>query len=117
MSAVGRFGVDYYNKIGYVPYDVNINESAARTLEDSYDDFSIYQFIKNKNIDENIKKKYAQRALNYKNVFDKSTNLMRGRNFDGTFESPFNPLKWGDAFTEGNAWHYTLERFFTTSMV
>ena len=111
MSAVGRFGVDYYNKIGYVPYDVNINENAARTLEYAYDDFSIYQFIKNKDIDENIKKKYAQRALNYKNVFDKSTKLMRGRNFDSTFQSPFNPLKWGDAFTEGNAWHYTWSVF------
>ncbi|SFH82055.1 GH92 family glycosyl hydrolase [Halpernia frigidisoli] len=111
MSAVGRFGVDYYNKIGYVPYDVNINENAARTLEYAYDDFSIYQFIKDKNINKSIKLKYAQRALNYKNVFDKSTNLMRGRNFDGTFQSPFNPLKWGDAFTEGNAWHYTWSVF------
>ncbi len=32
---------------------------------------------------------------------------MRGKNEDGTFESPFNPFKWGDAFTEGNSWHYT----------
>jgi predicted alpha-1,2-mannosidase len=32
---------------------------------------------------------------------------MRGKNKDGSFESPFNPFKWGDAFTEGNSWHYT----------
>ena len=32
ISAVGRDGVDYYNKLGYVPYDVKINENAARTL-------------------------------------------------------------------------------------
>ncbi len=32
---------------------------------------------------------------------------MRGRNEDGTFQSPFNPLKWGDAFTKGKSWHYT----------
>jgi predicted alpha-1,2-mannosidase len=32
---------------------------------------------------------------------------MRGKNKDGSFETPFNPFKWGDAFTEGNSWHYT----------
>jgi predicted alpha-1,2-mannosidase len=32
---------------------------------------------------------------------------MRGKNKNGTFQSSFNPFKWGDAFTEGNSWHYT----------
>ena len=36
---------------------------------------------------------------------------MRGKNKDGQFQSPFNPLKWGDAFTEGNSWHYTWSVF------
>jgi len=36
---------------------------------------------------------------------------MRGRNEDGSFQSPFSPYKWGDAFTEGNAWHYTWSVF------
>jgi len=36
---------------------------------------------------------------------------MRGRNKDGEFQSPFNPFKWGDAFTEGNSWHYTWSVF------
>ncbi len=43
---VGRTGVEYYNKLGYVPYDVKINENAARTLEYAYDDFTIYQLAK-----------------------------------------------------------------------
>ncbi|MDR2144963.1 MAG: glycoside hydrolase family 92 protein, partial [Tannerella sp.] len=47
----------------------------------------------------------------YKNLFDPQTNLMRGKNADGTFQSPFNPFKWGDAFTEGNSWHYTWSVF------
>jgi predicted alpha-1,2-mannosidase len=54
---------------------------------------------------------YAKRAMNYKNVFDNGRKLMRGRNLDGTFQSPFNPYKWGDAFTEGNSWHYTWSVF------
>jgi predicted alpha-1,2-mannosidase len=36
---------------------------------------------------------------------------MRGRNLDGEFQSPFSPFKWGDAFTEGNSWHYTWSVF------
>ena len=54
---------------------------------------------------------FAKRAMNYKNVFDKDSKLMRGKNEDGTFQSPFSPLKWGDAFTEGNSWHYSWSVF------
>jgi putative alpha-1,2-mannosidase len=49
MSAVGRKGVEYYNSLGYVPYDVKINENAARTLEYAYDDFTIYKLAKDLN--------------------------------------------------------------------
>ena len=54
---------------------------------------------------------FAKRAMNYKNVFDPESKLMRGKNEDGTFQSPFSPFKWGDAFTEGNSWHYTWSVF------
>ena len=49
--------------------------------------------------------------MNYKNLYDPEHKLMRGKNEDGKFQSPFNPLKWGDAFTEGNSWHYTWSVF------
>lgn len=48
---------------------------------------------------------------NWRNVFDAETKLMRGRNRSGDFQRPFSPYKWGDAFTEGNAWHYTWSVF------
>lgn len=111
VSSTGRLGHEYYNTLGYVPYDVNINESAARTLEYAYDDWCIYQLGKALGKPEKEISVYAQRAMNYKNLFDKEHNLMRGKNQDGTFQSPFNPLKWGDAFTEGNSWHYTWSVF------
>ena len=38
VKSTGRLGYEYYNKLGYVPYNVKINESAARTLEYAYDD-------------------------------------------------------------------------------
>lgn len=111
MTAVGRKGVAYYNDLGYVPYDVGINENAARTLEYAYDDFAIYRLAKALGKPKEEIELYAKRSQNYKNLFDPSTNLMRGKNKDGQFQSPFNPLKWGDAFTEGNSWHYSWSVF------
>ncbi|HAY3543651.1 TPA: glycoside hydrolase family 92 protein [Elizabethkingia anophelis] len=111
MDAVGRRGVSYYNSLGYVPYDVQINENAARTLEYAYNDFAIYQLGKALGKPESEISIFKKRAYNYKNVFDPSTGMMRGKNKDGKFQSPFNPFKWGDAFTEGNSWHYTWSVF------
>ncbi|GAB2667273.1 GH92 family glycosyl hydrolase [Flavihumibacter cheonanensis] len=111
LDAVGRKGVNYYNELGYVPYDVKINENAARTLEYAYDDFTIWQLAKALNRPKEEIALYEKRMLNYRNLFDPETKLMRGKNKDGKFQSPFNPLKWGDAFTEGNSWHYSWSVF------
>ena len=111
VSSTGRLGHEYYNKLGYVPYDVKINENAARTLEYAYNDWCIYQIAKDLGRPKKELDLYAKRAMNYKNLFDKETKLMRGKNKDGNFMAPFSPLKWGDAFTEGNSWHYTWSVF------
>ena len=111
VSSTGRLGHEYYNKLGYVPYDVKINENAARTLEYAYNDWCIYQIAKDLGRPKKELDLYAKRAMNYKNLFDKETKLMRGKNKDGKFMAPFSPLKWGDAFTEGNSWHYTWSVF------
>ena len=111
VSSTGRLGHEYYNKLGYVPYDVKINENVARTLEYAYDDWCIYKFGKALGKSEKELKPFLARAYNYKNVFDPETKLMRGRNKDGKFQTPFSPLKWGDAFTEGNSWHYSWSVF------
>lgn len=111
ITAVGRKGVEYYNQLGYVPYDVKINENAARTLEYAYDDFTIYRLGKALNRPAEELALYRQRSMNYKKLFDPTHKLMRGKNKDGQFQTPFNPLKWGDAFTEGNSWHYSWSVF------
>ena len=111
VSSTGRLGYEYYNKLGYVPYDVKINENAARTLEYAYDDWCIYKLAKDLKRPKKEVNLFAKRAMNYKNLFDKETLLMRGKNKDGKFMSPFSPLKWGDAFTEGNSWHYSWSVF------
>ena len=111
VSSSGRLGHEYYNTLGYVPYDVKINENTARTLEYAYNDWCIYRLAKELKRPQEEIDLLAKRAMNYRNVFDKETNLMRGRNKDGKFMAPFSPLKWGDAFTEGNSWHYTWSVF------
>lgn len=111
ISSTGRKGFEYYNKLGYVPYDVDINENAARTLEYAYNDWCIYELGKALGKSNKELKPFKKRAFNYKNLFDKEHNLMRGKNKNGSFQAPFNPLKWGDAFTEGNSWHYTWSVF------
>jgi len=111
IDAVGRRGVQYYNTLGYVPYDVKINENAARTLEYAYDDFCIYRLGKALGRPASEIDIYAKRSQNYKNLFDPSHKLMRGKNQDGSWSANFSPFKWGDAFTEGNSWHYSWSVF------
>lgn len=110
-GATGRKGVGFYNKLGYVPNDIGINESAARTLEYAYDDFTIWQLAKalkrpKKEID-----LFEKRMMNYKLLFNPSFNLMSGKSKDGNFSASFNPFKWGGDFTEGNSWHYSWSVF------
>lgn len=111
VLSTGRLGWEYYNSLGYVPCDVGINESAARTLEYAYDDWCIYQMGKALGKPDSEISIYKKRSQNYRNLFDSETKLMRGKKKDGSFAGNFNPLKWGGDFTEGNSWHYTWSVF------
>jgi len=111
LEAVGRKGVSYYNSLGYVPYNVKIDESAARTLEYAYDDFAIWKLAKALNRPKKEIALYEKRMMNYKNLYNPAIGLMSGKNLDGSFPADFNPFKWGDAFTEGNSWHYSWSVF------
>lgn len=111
ISSTGRIGHKYYNTLGYVPYDVKINENAARTLEYAYNDWTIYKLAKALKRPQAEINLFAKRSQNYRNLYSPEYKLMRGRNKNGSFQSPFSPSKWGDAFTEGNSWHYTWSVF------
>lgn len=111
VTSVGRLGAEEYNELGYIPYDSGIRENTARTLEYAYADFCIWQLAQELNRPKEEIDLFFQRSQNYRNVFDANARLMRGKNQDGTFQSPFSPYKWGDAFTEGNSWHYTWSVF------
>ncbi|MDO6492362.1 MULTISPECIES: GH92 family glycosyl hydrolase [unclassified Cellulophaga] len=107
VNSVGRFGAEFYNDLGYVPYDVGVNENAARTLEYAYADWSIAELGEALGKPKKEVKLFRERSLNYKNVFDPKIGFMRGKNKDGSWATTYTPDKWGDAFTEGAAWHWT----------
>ena len=111
IKSTGRWGHEYYNKLGYIPCDVDINESAARTLEYAYDDWCIMQVLKRAKADSAQIQLFKNRSLNYRNLYDKSSGWMRGRTKQGDWEKPFSPYKWGGVFTEGNTIHYTWSVF------
>ncbi|HAE68865.1 MULTISPECIES: GH92 family glycosyl hydrolase [Sphingobacterium] len=107
-SSTGRFGYEYYNKLGYIPADVKVDQNVARSLEYAYNDWCIYEFGKALGKPEAETAIYATRAMNYKNLFDPSTKLMRGKKADGSFVSDFDPSAWSREYTEGNAWHWSF---------
>ena len=111
VPSTGRLGWEWYNRLGYVPCDVGINESAARTLEYAYNDWCIYTLGKALGKPEEEIGVYKERAMNYRNLYRNDESLMSGRKADGAFSDNFSPLKWGGDFTEGNALHYTWSVF------
>ncbi|MBQ2090650.1 MAG: GH92 family glycosyl hydrolase [Bacteroidales bacterium] len=111
ISSTGRLGWQLYDSLGYVPCDIGIRENAARTLEYAYDDWCIYRFGQALGKSEEELAPYKKAALNYKNLFDAEYKLMNGKKADGSFARPFNPVKWGGDFTEGNSLHYTWSVF------
>ena len=99
-----------YAKLGWVPFEKE-NESVSKTLEYAYDDFCIAQMAKalGKKEDANY---FAKRAGNYKNLFDPSVGLMRGKDSQGKWHAPFNPHFYDENmgvndFTEGTSWQYS----------
>lgn len=111
VKSTGRYGHEYYNKLGYIPTDVNINESAARTLEYAYNDWCIAQVLRRIKAKPEKIRLFEERAQNYRNLYNKEVGWMQGRLKSGAWQHPFTPYKWGDAFTEGNAIHYTWSVF------
>lgn len=102
--------VKEYAEIGYVPFD-HENESVSKTLEYAYDDYCIAQMAKK--FDKNEDYQYfMNRAMAYRNIFDPSTKLMRGKDSKGNWRVPFDPHGYIEDMdkrdiTEGTNWQYS----------
>jgi len=94
LNSVGRYGAEYYNDIGYIPYDVGVNENAARTLEYAFADWSISELGVALNKPKLEIDLYRNRSLNYTHLFDPEIGFMRGKNKDGSWAKTFTPDKW-----------------------
>ena len=106
-SNINKKGSDYYTAQGYIPSNIK-RESVSCTLEYAYDDWAIARMAQAMGRDD-VFGEYAQRALNYVNVFDGSTCFFRGRQSDGNWSAPFEEFATGRDYTEATPWHY---RFF-----
>jgi predicted alpha-1,2-mannosidase len=99
-------GLDQYMKSGWVPAD-KVRESASKTLEYAYDDWTIAQMASAMGRAD-VASRFGERANNWRNVFDDKTGFVRARNSDGNFREPFDPAVAGNGdYTEGNAWQYS----------
>lgn len=109
ISASGRTGYKEYNELGYVPLD--INQSAARTLEYAYNDWCIFQMGKKLGRPSEELTLYKTRSFNYKKLYNPAYKLMCGKDRNGNFKEDFDPVEWWGTFTEGNSWHYSWSVF------
>ncbi len=110
--ANGRDGWKEYFELGYVPSN-KYREATAKTLEYAYDDFCAFELAKMTG-NKFYMDVFSRQMYNYKNVYDPSTNFMRGREDSGNWRPKFDPDEWGGPFTEGNAWHWVWSVFQDT---
>jgi predicted alpha-1,2-mannosidase len=109
----GRRALPSYLKYGYVPLEDPVmdafhrNEQVSRTLEYAYDDYALAMVAKVLDKTDDYQQ-LMQRAGNYKNVFDPSTGLVRGRHADGSWITPFESDRKTSYITEGTARQYTF---------
>lgn len=96
---------------GYYPFDSLDNEAVSRTLEHGVDDYCI-AIMAERMGKQALAATYYKRAAYYKNLFDSSTQQMRGKDSKGNWRTPFDPIlatspmnNPGD-YTEANAWQY-----------
>ena len=117
-------GWDLLDKYGYYPFDIVKGESVSRTMECAYDDWCAGLMAQklgergtgNVERDESLKADaefFFKRSENWRNVFDPSIGLVRGRDSKGSWREPYDPYALGHGagrandFTEGNAFQYT----------
>ena len=104
-SGFGREGLTEFVKNGYVASD-HFHAATSRTLDYAYDDFCISQVARALGHTEDAKI-LAKQSGYWRNVFDPGVGMMRGRNSDGSWRTPWDPFEWGGPFVEGGAWQHT----------
>jgi predicted alpha-1,2-mannosidase len=100
-------GVKKLMEVGYIPADYMV-ESVASSMEYAIGDWAIAQLAKKLNKQEDYNY-FINRSKVYKEYFDPETRFMRGKLADGSWRTPFNPIRAEhrvNDYCEGNAWQY-----------
>lgn len=105
MPACGRTGLTRFNALGWVPAD-EFDHSAARTCDYALGDFGAAQIAAALGHREDAAR-FAQRALNYRHLYDASVGFLRGRNADGSRPESFREFAWTRDYVEGGPWQHT----------
>jgi predicted alpha-1,2-mannosidase len=120
-SYIQRQGLNAYQSLGYVPYDLdtgqsnsnsifgdpaNVWASAATTLEYQTADSAIAQFAARFAHDSATYGKFLQRAGNWRLLINPATQFIEPRYANGSWISGYNELG-GGGFAEGSAAQYT----------
>ncbi len=107
-----RPGIRDYIEKGYLTTKTTSSGSVSTTQEYNIADFAIAQLAKELG-DKTNHERFSKRALSYRKLFDKEFNLLRPKNDDGSWLTPYNPETGANfiknlGFIEGNAWQYTF---------
>ncbi len=105
LSEEGRTGKTIYKQLGFIPYDTD-NQNVSKTLEYSYDDWSVSVLAKS--FSEEDFRFYSSKGQFYRSLYDSKTGFMRPKSSDFRWFEPFDPTKSSGNYTEGNAWQYSM---------
>jgi len=93
-----------YIDLGYVPSD-DQSESVSRTLNYYLSDSAISRAagLLGKHEDEKI---LSARSKRYTTLFNTDSHMFQPKNTKGEWDQNFNPISWGNGFTEASAMQY-----------
>lgn len=106
-AGFGRRGIKEYLQYGYAPAGL-VEQSAAETVDAAYGDFCVAQVAKALGHDADHEM-FMQRSKNWQHIFDAKTGFLRGKQADGSWLEPFDPVTWGDPYVEGSAWQHRFD--------
>ncbi len=100
-----------YDRYGYFPFDISSEESVSRTLESGYDDYCVAQMAKALGKEDDYQF-FIKRSKFYQNLFDPDLKLVRPKDSNGKWKTPFDPYaliseSGNRDYTEGNAWQWS----------
>jgi predicted alpha-1,2-mannosidase len=113
INGMGRRALPSYLKYGFIPMEDSVQdafhkkEQVSRTLEYAFDDYALSMVAKGLGKMDDYKK-LRQRSFNYKNVFDSSVGMVRGRYANNKWFESFNADKREVYITEGTPRQYTF---------